>query len=107
MRAFTLLEVLAALAIAAGALTYLLVTEAEGARRVSRTRNIRTAAMLAEQKIAEIAAGIEKETNGSFEGTAFSWSATRESFAQAPGCSKVTLTVSGGGQEVALEEVVE
>jgi type II secretion system protein I len=105
--AFTLLEVLAALAIAAGALAYLLVAETDGIRKASGTREQRSAAMLAEQKLEEISAGIEKEDSGSFDGTEFSWTATRAPFTGAPGSTRVTLTVSGRGKDVTLEEVVE
>jgi general secretion pathway protein I len=74
-KGFTLLEVMAAVAIMATALTVLLVERNVAVRRTARTNDRRIASRLAEEKIHEILLGIEQESAGSFEAyPAFRWS---------------------------------
>jgi general secretion pathway protein I len=75
-RGFTLLEVMAAVAIMAAALTVLLVERNVAVRRTARTNDRRVAVRLAEEKIHEILLGMEEGNGGSFESfPAFRWSA--------------------------------
>ena len=76
---FTLLEVLAALLIAAVALAYLLESQIAGIRLANATRELREATLLAKAKMQELAAGIESAEAGAFEGRErWAWEARRE-----------------------------
>jgi prepilin-type N-terminal cleavage/methylation domain-containing protein len=66
-RAFTLLEVMAALAITSIALTVLLVERNVSVRRTARTNDRRVALQLAEEKIHEIVLGLETGGSGTFD----------------------------------------
>ncbi len=105
-RGFTLLEVLAALLVAAVAITYLLGSQIESIRLVGATRELREATVLAKAKMQELAAGIEAADAGAFEDhEGWSWETRREQVQEALGMSKVILTVTyvSGGAERTLE----
>ena len=112
-RGFTLIEVLAALLIASTALMYLIMSETDDIKKAAGTRALRRATILASEKMAELAAGVEGGVNGDFEDAAgYSWTASTEPFAGAgSGCRKVTLIVSyttqGEAKSVVLERVME
>jgi len=73
---FTLLEVMAALAIVAIALTVLLVERNVAVQRTSRTNDRRVAMQLAEEKLNELVLGLETGSAGDFEDPPnFRWSA--------------------------------
>ncbi|MHC4779865.1 MAG: prepilin-type N-terminal cleavage/methylation domain-containing protein [Planctomycetota bacterium] len=75
-RGFTLLEVMAAVAIMAVALTVLLVERNVAVRRTAHTNDRRIACRLAEEKLNEILLGIEEGTAGEFDDVPnFRWSA--------------------------------
>lgn len=77
--AFTLLEVLAALAVMAVALSVLLVERNNTVKRTARTNQRRIALQLAKEKTFEILSGAETGHEGSFEeNPAFAWSAFEE-----------------------------
>jgi prepilin-type N-terminal cleavage/methylation domain-containing protein len=72
---FTLLEVMASVVIIGVAMTVIMADRNESVRRVIVTDNMRTATILAQQKINEIALGLETGTSGDFEEhSGFSWS---------------------------------
>ena len=106
---FTLLEVLAALLIAATALAYLLQSEASSLRGASLTCDLREAAMLGAAKLQELVAGAEGEASGSFEREGWSWSAAREPYPGGPGLERIVLTVvfftSAGERTLRLEQL--
>jgi prepilin-type N-terminal cleavage/methylation domain-containing protein len=71
---FTLLEVMASVVIIGVAMTVVMTDRNESVRRVAITENMRTATMLAQQKMSEIVLGTESGTSGDFEDYAgFSW----------------------------------
>ena len=72
---FTLLEVMAALAVVALALTVLLVERNLAVQRTSRTNDRRAALHLAEEKLNEIVLGLETGASGEFtDPPGFRWS---------------------------------
>ncbi|GEM_PF-2985928 len=90
---FTLLEVMAALAVVAVSLTVLLVERNTAIRRTARTNDRRIAVQLASEKLDEILLGVEGESSGAFEThPGFRWSAEEslESF-EAEGRGEGTL----------------
>lgn len=71
---FTMLEVLAALLIAATAVVYVVASETRSIRTAAETKLYRAASMLAEQKMAEISSGVETGVSGAFEDmSGFRW----------------------------------
>ncbi len=97
---FTLLEVMASVVIIGVAMTAIMVEGNESVRRVAITNNMRTATMLAQQKMAEILLGTETNTGGEFEGhEKFSWKLEEATVVvlqeeqQAPSLRAVSLTV--------------
>jgi len=71
---FTLLEVMAAIVILGVSLTAIMTDRNESIRRVAVTDSMRTATMLAQQKMNEIVLGLEVASSGDFDGFAnFSW----------------------------------
>ena len=91
---FTLLEVVAALVIAATALVYLIRSETDGIRGFNRTRDLRHATILGTGKLQELLGGMESEASGEFqERPGWRWEARREPFANGFGTEMVTLTV--------------
>jgi prepilin-type N-terminal cleavage/methylation domain-containing protein len=110
-RGFTLLEVLAALLVAAVAITYLLGSQLNSIRIVSATRELREVTVLAKGKMQELAAGIEAADAGTFEGRdRWNWETRREQVQEALGMSKLTLTVTyfsaGAERTLELEQIV-
>ncbi len=109
-RGFTLLEVLAALLIAAVAITYLLESQIASIRLASATRELREATVLAKAKMQELAAGIESAETGVFEERErWAWEARREEVPEALGMAKIILTVtyvSAGAERVLVLEQV-
>jgi prepilin-type N-terminal cleavage/methylation domain-containing protein len=110
-RGFTLIEVLAALLIAGGALTYLISSQADSISRAARTRAVREATLLAAEKMEEIVLGTETAASGTFdECEGVSWEAASEPFGRY-GCTRITLTVTctegGNTHRIVLERVVE
>lgn len=108
---FTLLEVLAALLIAAVALAYLLESQIAGIRLANATRELREATLLAKAKMQELASGIESAEAGAFEGRErWAWEARREEVPEALGMEKVVLTVTyfsaGADRTLVLEQIV-
>jgi prepilin-type N-terminal cleavage/methylation domain-containing protein len=97
---FTLIEVLVALGIAAGALVLLMSANHETMRRTLRAHQHSHIEDLIESKAGEIRAGIEVAPRGTFEGMPdWSWLVSR-SPAQIEGLStvvEVTLTVLAPG----------
>ncbi|MHC5036544.1 MAG: type IV pilus modification PilV family protein [Planctomycetota bacterium] len=78
-KGFTLLEVMATLAIMAVALTVLLVERNVAVYRTARTNDRRIALQLAEEKIQEILLGLEGERSGTFEAyPTFRWTAEED-----------------------------
>lgn len=78
-RGFTLLEVMAALAVMAVAITVLLVERNTAIERTGRTQNRRAALQLAEEKMQEILLGLETAGAGEFDGRpGFQWSVSEE-----------------------------
>lgn len=76
---FTLLEVMASVVIIGVAMTVLMTDRNDSIRRVNVTDSMRTATMLAQQKINEIILGMEAGTGGDFEGyNGFSWTLEEE-----------------------------
>jgi general secretion pathway protein I len=111
-RGFTLIEVLAALLIAAVALTYLLQSETASIRISNAARDLREATLLAKMKLAEIVAGAEGETSGSFENRPeWSWDSTREPVSEPIAMTKVIVKAAyrsaGQDQTVSLEQIIE
>jgi prepilin-type N-terminal cleavage/methylation domain-containing protein len=107
-RAFTLLEVLATVAIMGIALTVLLVERNASVRRTSRTNDRRLALCLAQAKLNEILQGTETAAGGVFEEyPSFRWAAeegveivVREGRGEANLRQvKVTVTFPLGGTE--------
>ena len=71
---FTLLEVMASVVIIGVAMTVIMTDRNDSVRRVAITDCMRTATMLAQQKVAEIILGMEANTSGEFEDyEGFSW----------------------------------
>lgn len=109
-RGFTLLEVLAALLIAAVAITYLLESQIAGIRLANATRELREATVLAKAKMQELAAGIESAEAGTFEDRErWAWEARREEVPEALGMAKIVLTVTyfsaGAERTLVLEQI--
>jgi prepilin-type N-terminal cleavage/methylation domain-containing protein len=109
---FTLLEVLAALLVAAVAITFLLGNQLESIRLVGATRELRDATVLAKAKMQELAAGIETADAGEFEGREkWRWETRREQVPEALGLTKLTLTVmyysAGAERTLELEQLVQ
>lgn len=81
---FTLLEVMVALAILAMAITNLVVIRNESIQQASESKDVRRLKMLAEQKIGEITAEIDKDkkTKGNFSGEYenYTWEVKNEPF---------------------------
>jgi len=76
-RAFTLIEVLVALGIAAGALMLLLSANRAALRRTLRAQQQIEINELIESKTSEIRSGIENAPSGQFESSGWSWKASR------------------------------
>jgi prepilin-type N-terminal cleavage/methylation domain-containing protein len=107
---FTLIEVLAALLIAAVALTWLIQSETESVRVYNEGRDIRQATLLASAKLQELIAGVEQSSAGTFEEREeWKWEAIREPVPQGFGLELITVTVtySAAGTErlLTLEQV--
>jgi prepilin-type N-terminal cleavage/methylation domain-containing protein len=74
---FTLLEIMASVVIIGVAMTVLMTDRNESVKRVVVTNNMRTATMLAQQKVNEILLGLEAGVAGEFEDyPGFSWQMT-------------------------------
>ncbi len=111
-RGFTLLEVLAALLIAAVAITYLIQSETASLRMANMTRDLRHATLLGNAKLQELAAGLENRTAGEFEERdGWAWGISREQVPEGFGTERIVLTVhySATGKErtLTLEQVVQ
>ena len=109
-RGFTLLEVMAALLIAAVAITYLLESQIAGIRLANATRELREATVRAKAKMQELAAGIENAEAGGFEERElWAWEARREEVPEALGMAKIVLTVTyfsaGAERTLVLEQI--
>ncbi|MBN1421390.1 MAG: prepilin-type N-terminal cleavage/methylation domain-containing protein [Planctomycetes bacterium] len=107
---FTLLEVLAALLIAAVALTFLIQSETSSLRISNEARDLREATLLASAKLQELIAGAEGAASGAIEGREnWTWEAAREPVPDGYGTEKIIVTlryVSGiQPRIVTLEEI--
>ena len=108
---FTLLEVLAALMIAAVCLTWLLQSQSASIEGAGRTRDLRQATLLAGAKLRELAAGIEPGQAGEFEERpGWRWEAVREPVEGVAGVERLLLTLSytslGRARSLRLERLV-
>jgi prepilin-type N-terminal cleavage/methylation domain-containing protein len=108
---FTLLEVLAALLIAAVSVTYLIQSETASLRMANGTRDLRDATLLGQAKLQELAAGLETGAAGDFEERQdWTWEALRETVPEGFGTQKIVLTVHyvsmGTPRLVTLEQLV-
>ncbi len=110
---FTLLEVLASVVIAGTALTVLLLERNRTVQLVSETDAMRLAAMLASEKMGEIAVGTETAGSGTFQQReGYSWSVSESSAVLGSGpdqvaCPLLELTVTywGGKRSVTLKSI--
>jgi len=108
---FTLIEVLAALLIAAVAVAYLVGSEVESARTAGKAQALRRALLLAEAKLNEVVLGEEAALSGTFEEPEnWSWEVEHTTVPEAFGARKITVTVHytlGGKEcELSLERLV-
>jgi general secretion pathway protein I len=71
-KAFTLIEILAALSILALAVTSLIVVRNKSIDRADQSIELRKLRMLTEWKMGEIMSGLEKKSNGVFPGDLYS-----------------------------------
>ena len=109
-RGFTLIEVLAALLIAAVAITYLIQSETTSVHTANVTRDLRSATLLANAKLGEIIAGAENAASGDFEEREnWRWEAFREPLAEGFGTARYVITVHyrsvGTDATLTLEQV--
>jgi prepilin-type N-terminal cleavage/methylation domain-containing protein len=104
-RGFTLIEVLAALLIAAVAITYLIQSETTSVHTANVTRDLREATLLGNAKLGEIIAGAENNAAGDFEEREnWRWEASREPFEEGFGTALYVVTVyyTSAGRNVSL-----
>ena len=109
-RGFTLLEVLAALLIAAMALTYLIQSETMSLKTAQITHDLRDATRFAHTKLQELLIGTEGSAAGTIEEReGWTWLAKRETVPDTFGAERIILTVeytSGGiHRTVELEQL--
>lgn len=100
---FSLLEVMVALAILSLAVSTLLVIRNNSIEKAGRSRSLRKTRILLEQKMGEIAMGIEKRTSGSFTEAGYEnyvWSAEIREIRQ-----RSAVDVEGKIHEVAMKKV--
>jgi len=92
---FTLLEVLAALLIAAVTLTFLIQSETRSLQISNEARDLREATLLAAAKLQELIAGAESAASGSIEGReGWNWEAAREPVPDGYGTDRIVVTVA-------------
>lgn len=98
-KGFTLLEVVAALALLGVGLSILYAGYIQAAQIEARAAEAGTALTLARSKLAQVEAGEERDVQGTFPHTAgYRWSLTRE--AEENGLTRLTVEVSWGGNGV-------